>query len=58
VPLSEAPLLWGASKEFDVMTNTIETSTDTAGQEDPIPRPLSISQLQLWYRCGYAWYLR
>jgi hypothetical protein len=23
-----------------------------------VRRPLSISQLQLWYRCGYAWHLR
>jgi len=39
-------------------TNMNETSANTAGQDAPICRPLSISQLQLWYRCGYAWYLR
>src|SRR6266545_7378050 len=54
----KAPRMRGASKEFDVMTNTNETSADTAGQDAPIRRPLSISQLQLWYRCGYAWHLR
>jgi hypothetical protein len=30
-------------------------NTETANQNR---RPLSISQLQLWYRCGYAWHLR
>jgi PD-(D/E)XK nuclease superfamily protein len=38
-----------------VTTTTTETS---APSQDTPRRPLSISQLQLWYRCGYAWQLR
>ena len=38
-------------------TTTTETPA-TNTQNIPVRRPLSISQLQLWYRCGYAWHLR
>jgi hypothetical protein len=34
------------------------TETHAIGQDASVRRPLSISQLQLWYRCGYAWHLR
>jgi len=39
-------------------SNTNETAAETAGQDPPVRRPLSISQLQRWHRCGYAWHLR
>jgi hypothetical protein len=38
------------------MTTTTEILTTS--QDASVRRPLSISQLQLWYRCGYAWHLR
>ena len=34
------------------------TEIPTTCQDASVRRPLSISQLQLWYRCGYAWHLR
>lgn len=38
---------------------TITTpETPTSSQDASVRRSLSISQLQLWYRCGYAWRLR
>jgi len=37
---------------------TTTTEIPTTSQDTPRRRPLSISQLQLWYRCGYAWHLR
>ena len=39
------------SDPIQPMTNPVELLP-------PARRPLSISQLQLWYRCGYAWHLR
>jgi hypothetical protein len=46
----------GAAKEFPMTTTTTEIRTTS--QDASMRRPLSISQLQLWYRCGYAWHLR
>ena len=40
------------------MTTTTTETPATNTQNSPARRPLSISQLQLWYRCGYAWHLR
>lgn len=40
------------------MTTTTPETPTTTTQTSPVRRPLSISQLQLWYRCGYAWHLR
>ena len=37
---------------------TTTTETQATSQDASVRRPLSISQLQLWYRCGYAWHLR
>jgi len=37
---------------------TTTTETPATSQDASVRRPLSISQLQLWYRCGYAWHLR
>ena len=37
---------------------TTTTETQATSQVSSVRRPLSISQLQLWYRCGYAWHLR
>jgi hypothetical protein len=37
---------------------TMTTETPASSQDASVRRPLSISQLQLWYRCGYAWHLR
>jgi hypothetical protein len=37
---------------------TTTTETPASSQDASVRRPLSISQLQLWYRCGYAWHLR
>jgi PD-(D/E)XK nuclease superfamily len=43
---------------MSIETNELSTETVAAAPQEAARHPISVSQLQLWYRCGYAWHLR